>query len=422
MSDDDDLFSLDFTVPGTQDAPVSSAAPVAPVAPVVPKVPANIAPPLELSLEPLQPKKPEAQPEPAPEPEPASAPEPEPEPEPEPKIDPPATPVRPSLPAALEEAATLYAAGQDLDALRRLETALKSNEVAGSYVPQVWAGLFDLLQVIGRRAAFDALAMAYAKRFEKSPPTWVEPAADDNQVYATSGGRAHVAFAGVLNANIGDALKQVMTIARTSSMVRLDLGKLVDANGDGCTLMMRALAALKKAKKEYIFGTPERLAEILAPKLVMGTRGDEAMWLLQLELYQQSFRQDLYEDTAVSYAVTFEVSPPSWEAPKAPAEVEDDVPPAPKSDGFSLRGELSCASRSEFSALEAAVVNRNEFVLDARNLARIDAGSATVLLEILTGLALAGKKISIAGLSVLVATFLESVGFAEVVELRTRAI
>jgi len=68
------------------------------------------------------------------------------------------------------------------------------------------------------------------------------------------------------------------------------------------------------------------------------------------------------------------------------------------------------------------VASRNEFVLDGRNLVRIDAASARALLEVLTPLAASGKKIGIAGLSALVAAYLENLGFSAVVELRARTI
>ena len=109
--------------------------------------------------------------------------------EPEPPPSPPA-PVRPPLPAALREAATLYAAGQELDAMRRLEAAIKGNEDLGDASVGAWGCLFELLQALGRRPAFDALALNFARRFEKSPPTW-SPVVDGPHVASeSSGGRA----------------------------------------------------------------------------------------------------------------------------------------------------------------------------------------------------------------------------------------
>jgi anti-anti-sigma regulatory factor len=68
------------------------------------------------------------------------------------------------------------------------------------------------------------------------------------------------------------------------------------------------------------------------------------------------------------------------------------------------------------------MTGRDEFDIDARNLVRIDAGSAGELLNVLTRLHAAGKKLRIIGLSTLVAAYLEVLGFANVAGLRTRAV
>lgn len=373
--DDDDLMSLDFTVPGAFDSP--------PEEPAVAEVREPLAPPA-----------------------------------------PPPAPARPSLPPALEEAATMYAAGQELDAMRRLEVAIKNGEDMAGAAIRAWGCLFELLQALGRRPAFDALALAFARRFEKSPPTWNAVIEGPHSVGESSGGRAFVALSGVLNAGIGEVLKQTMKQASTSSAVRMDVAKLVDADNNGATLLMRAMAALKRAKKEIIIGNPEHLANILSKKLVMGERSNEAMWLLLLELYQQTFKQEAFEEAAVNYAVTFEVSPPSWEALSPRPKEAQEIASAPeaKTEGFVLRGQMLGATAAEFAPLEAAAAGKDEVDIDARNLVRIDAGSAKNLQELMTRLHAAGKKLRIVGLSTLVATYLESLGFKDIAELRARAI
>lgn len=376
--DDDDLMSLDFTVPGAfKTQPKEVVAPEIPPPPPVPPPP-----------------------------------------------PPPPRPVRAPLPPALQEAAAMYAAGKELEALRRLEAALKSGENLGGAAVRAWGCLFDLLQVMGRHAAFDTLALAYARRFEKSPPTWIPVLDGPHTAGETIGGRAHVALSGTLNAGVGEVLKQAMKLAATSTLVRIDLAKLVDADNDGATLLLRALAALKKARKEFVLSSPEHLARMLGAKLTPGERRNESMWLLMLDLYQHAFQQDAFEEAAVNYAVTFEVSPPSWEAlpRKAAAALQPGASALPRADGFALHGQLLGASAAEFAPLEAALAGRGEFDIDAHKLVRIDAGSAGHLLEVLTRLHAAGKKLRIVGLSTLVAVYLETLGFADVAELRARAI
>jgi anti-anti-sigma regulatory factor len=374
--EEDDLMSLDFTVPGAFETP-----PEEPPAPAISVAPEISAPP------------------------------------------PPS--VRQPLPPALAEAAVMYASGQELEAMRRLEAAIKSGEDLGDFAVRAWGCLFELLQVLGRRPAFDALALTFARRFEKSPPTW-SPMVDGPHVASeSSGGRAHVSLSGVLDAGIGEVLKQTMKLAATSAMVRMDLAKLDDADNNGATLLMRALAALKRAKKEIVFGCPDHLAQILAAKVVPGQRSNESMWLLLLELYQQAYQQDAFEEAAVNYAVTFEVSPPSWEPlPARPAEAPPQAASeiSAKTDEFVLRGQMLGAGAADFSPLEAVLAGSAEFDIDAHNLVRIDAASAAQLLDVLTRLHAAGKTLRIIGLSTLVAAYLETLGFADVADLRARVI
>ena len=372
--DDDDLMSLDFTVPGAFEThPEERSAPETSVAPEIPA--------------------------------------------------PPPAPARPPLPPALAEAAAMYAAGQELEAMRRLEAAIKSGEDLGDSAVRAWGCLFELLQALGRRPAFDALALTFARRFEKSPPTWSAPVEDGNTAAETTGGRAHVSLSGVLSAAVGEVLKQTMKLAATSTMVRMDVAKLTDADNNGAILLMRAMAALKKARKELVFGSPEHLAGILAAKVVPGERSNEAMWLLLLELYQQAFRQEAFEEAALNYAITFEVSPPSWEAlPQRHDEPPPASSPLPKAEGYTLHDQLLGASVADFAPLEAALAGRDEFDIDARRLVRIDAASAKALLEVLTRLHAAGKKLCITGLSTIVAAYLETLGFDDVAVLRARVI
>jgi ABC-type transporter Mla MlaB component len=385
---DDDPFSLDFTSAVTT--------------PPAPEPKAAVVPETAVAEQVSEPAPPAVVPEPA---APAAAQAPS---------YPPVT-----LPPALLEAAELYAQGQDIEACRRLEGAIKGSPTPGDDALRIWQALFELLQALGRQQAFDTLAMAYARRFELSPPTWMAPAEDGDQVNASSGGRAHVTLTGTLNARVGDALKQMMKLAQSSSLVRLDLAKLTDADNDGATLLMRALAALKKARKEYLFGSPGQLADILAAKLEPGRREYEAMWLLLLELYQQAYRQVEFEEAAVNYAITFEVSPPSFVPPPA-RQAHVPAAPAPEAPPLSLHGQLLGAGAAEFA--EIAACSSAEVEINALGLVRIDAASVEALKPVLVSLNTAGRHVRISGLSQLVAAYLAAREVAAQAELRTRKV
>ncbi|MBL8486792.1 MAG: STAS domain-containing protein [Rhodocyclaceae bacterium] len=322
----------------------------------------------------------------------------------------------PRVAPVIEEAAILHANGQSEAACAALEDALKGD--LGRDAERGWGMLFDLLQFLGRQEDYESWALEYAGRFEKSPPAWVPPEKDDRDPSLITGGRAHISLTGVLNAKVADQLKQLMKMAEANPVVRLELGKLKDADNGGCTLVYRALQALKRAKKEFVLGGAEELAALLAKKITPGRREDEGIWLLLLELYQQLFMHEVFEEEAVNYAVTFEVSPPSWEAPKkrrtAPAAAEDE------SQGLALRGEIVAAGPDAFAALARGCATETEAVVDVRHLRRIDFVSAGQLLNALASLQAAGKRIRLRGASHLVAALFDLMGIGQVAAIELR--
>ena len=148
------------------------------------------------------------------------------------------------FPEALTEAARLHSTGESLEACRRLELALKSGEKLGDAARLVWLALFELLQELGRRPAFETLALAYARRFEQSPPAWIS-VDDEVRITESTGGLAQIALSGALSARAETALTQSLKLAQTNATVRLNLAKLTDADDAGCAALLRTLTTMK---------------------------------------------------------------------------------------------------------------------------------------------------------------------------------
>lgn len=329
------------------------------------------------------------------------------------------------VPPAVEQAAMLYAAGQPIEACRPLEAAIRGPGL-GAFEKRAWGMLFDLYQAQGKRESFDALALEFAARFETSPPTWHTDGPETKDLSLSTGGRAFVALSGALNAKAQESLKQLLRMAEKNPVVRLDMAKLTDADEGGCALLLAALQAVKKARRECVLGGADRLAAILAKKISTGRRDMEPVWLLLLELYQQLFQQDAFEETAVNYAITFEVSPPSWippaaKRPAAPAAVAAAATAAPaEGDGYPLEGDIASAGVGTFASLTAFAESREEVPVDCRQLLRMDFVSAAQLLNVVANLQAAGKKVRLRGVSHLVAALWEVLGFDRVATIETR--
>jgi hypothetical protein len=328
------------------------------------------------------------------------------------------------LPPALTEAAAMYAAGQELDAMRRLEAAIKSNEDLGDAAMRAWGCLFELLQALGRRPAFDALALTFARRFEKSPPTWSRWSKVRKPGRETTGGRAHVSLSGVLNAGIGEVLKQAMKLAATSTLVRMDLAKL-----DRRRQQRRDAADARPRRAEAgeegnVFGSPDHLAQILAAEAggrvsaamridVAAAAGTASAGLSSGCL--RGGRGELRDDLRGFAAVLGGATAAGRGTPQASSASR-------KRPRVSSCADRCWASTSaQFAPLETALAGAMSSISTpttwcASTAQREGPARGPERLHA------AGKKLRLIGLSTLVAAYLEALGFDDVAELRARAI
>ncbi len=332
------------------------------------------------------------------------------------------------VPPAIEQAAMLYSVEQPDAACAPLEGAIRDRDAAlGSYAPRAWGMLFELYQLLDRQHAFEHLALEYAARFETSPPTWTGGASKTEVVVSSVGGRAAVTLTGALSGKAGEALTPLLKLAEKNPSVRLELAKVTDADEQGCQLVNDALRQLKKARKECVLGGAEKLAAILARKIVPGQRENEQMWLLLLDLYQQLAAQEAFEDTAVNYAVTFEVSPPSWEPAKVKAGKREtdaggkpaEAVPEAETECF-LEGSITAANDAAFAAIRARAETSNEIVVDTSRLQRMDFVAAANLMNLATALLATQKKLRLVKASHLLAALWEVIGLDRVARIETR--
>lgn len=326
------------------------------------------------------------------------------------------------VPMAVEQAAMLYSANQPIEACAVLEAAIRGRGL-GRFAQRAWGMLFDLYQSLDKREAFEALALEFAGKFETSPPTWRVEAAEAKDPALATGGRAFVALTGSLNAKSQDSLKQLLKLAEKNPTVRLDLAKLADADDHGAALLLSALRVLRKNGKECVFGGADRLVALVSAKLQTGRREAENLWLLLLELHQQLFHQEAFDETAVNYAITFEVSPPSWDPKRAqrPAAEPSTValPPA-KGEGFPLEGDIASAGVGSFAPLTAYAEDKEVVIVDCSALLRMDFVSAAQLLNVLANLQAGGKKVKLRDVSHLIAALWEVIGLDRVACVETR--
>ncbi len=139
-----------------------------------------------------------------------------------------------------------------------------------------------------------------------------------------------------------------------------------------------------------------------------------APWLLLLELLLLTNREKDFEETAMDYCVTYEVSPPSFEAPR---HVSTAAPAPSHGDRFMLPAVITSLDPPLLAAIEAYAAERDTLVLDCSRLSRIDYTGAGSLLARLDAQAASGRTVELRELNHLAAALLRLLGAGEGIRL-----
>ena len=190
---------------------------------------------------------------------------------------------------------------------------------------ETWLVLFDLYRAIGQQHKFESLALDYAQQFGWSAPQWyslprmvAEAASDERPV---RGSRVD----GQVGWVCPDFLDAEAVARLSSQSLQMPLPWVFDWNA------LRNIDAEASARLSELFRSwirqkldmrwlgGEKLFTILQEAAPTGVRdADPAYWLLRLDALRMTNRPDQFDEAAIDYCVTYEVSPPSWE----PAQCE----------------------------------------------------------------------------------------------------
>jgi anti-anti-sigma regulatory factor len=321
----------------------------------------------------------------------------------------------------IEETAILFANGEIERALAGLSNAVREAELGDSAL-QAWLMLFDLLQHLDMWVEFEALALEFVVKFERSPPAWLETDGRKDPALAT-GGIAFFALGGSLTESSGPELEKLRNAAAAHQTLRVECGKLEGIDGPGCRLFRDTLVSLRNAGKEVLLTGEARLMQFLEEACQPGrTETDAAVWALLFDVYRILGSKDKFEETAVTYAVTFEVSPPSWE-PQPEAEAKGSVvlrPVEAADQALILSGELSGASETLAKQLQDWAGANKMLVIDMSRATRVDIVTAGLMLKVLSALQERGTTIQIRGANELIRALFGLTGLDKVARIIPR--
>ena len=325
--------------------------------------------------------------------------------------------------AVLENAVLLYASGH-ADAARTLLGDGVENDPEAQASPLSWLALFDLLQRAAERSAFEQLALQYVVRFERSAPAWndrMPPAASPRPQVG-----GYVGVTGRLTAASATQLESLKrAIAGNSSQARFDLAAITDFDDAGAQLLADILGEARR--KQYPLGLQraDSLRRALEAAVRKGQAGGAGAWLLSLELLQWQGDRTAFDDRAVDYAVTFEVSPPSWEPPvmagdtppiglhDAITEAESDpVDAADAEESLAWSGVVAGAHPAQVAKLVEFAIKRDVVAVDMSEVERVDFVGAGAVYNAVTSIEERQKVVQIFGATPIIRAMLLLIGIA----------
>ena len=230
----------------------------------------------------------------------------------------------------LEEVAILFAHGEVVAAKARLLELLvqeldRQPEVDNLAVAGIWHAALDLYRAIGDEEGFEPLAIDYAAHFGRSAPLWFSMpqqlglAPLGQAVGAGGGGGLRWRAPQTLQAEALVALEAVQQTVPIAARLAWDALEHIDAAAvPRLTLLLEQWASQPGG---FQISGGDRLLAVLEAQAIAGDAARPATWwALRMAALRWLHRPEAFEQVALDYCVTYEVSPPSWVAPQCQSE------------------------------------------------------------------------------------------------------
>lgn len=192
---------------------------------------------------------------------------------------------------------------------------------------ETWLALFDLYRAIGQQHKFESLAIDYAQQFGWSAPQWfsmpkmvAEAASEERQPRARIDGQVGWVCPPNVDAEAVAKLRS-QTLQMPLPWV-FDWSALKGIDAEGSARLSELFRGWIPQTLDMRWLSGERLIEVLQDAAPTGVRdADPVFWQLRLDVLRMANRADQFDEAAIDYCVTYEVSPPSWEPANCQARI-----------------------------------------------------------------------------------------------------
>jgi len=226
----------------------------------------------------------------------------------------------------LEEAAICFANGDWLGAQASLMELLERRK-KGTLESQheVWMTFFDLYRATGQKEGFDALAIDYAACCGRSAPLWFSLPEQlglsnmQESVIADSSANEQRPLEWSAQPQLSTqslaALRVLLT--RAAQPWTFNWQRLTGIQSPAVTALAELFESwCDKAVSVRFVGATALCAVLGAYTQTGDSSGDPAWWRLRMAALRLMDQEEAFETVAIDYCITYEVSPPSWVAPR----------------------------------------------------------------------------------------------------------
>jgi hypothetical protein len=218
----------------------------------------------------------------------------------------------------LDEAVIAFANADFEQCEQSLATLTKTGGLRAQHA-ETWLVLFDLHRATGQQHKFEGLALEYAQQFGWSAPQWFSlPKLVAESAQADKPRTQRVA------GEIGWICPEVMdtdAVARLRSVTLqlplpwvFDWSALRSVDAEAAMQLSELFRQWSVEPLDMRWLSGDRFLNVLTDAAPTGVKdADPAFWLLRLDALRLANRPDQFDEAAIDYCVTYEVSPPSWE-------------------------------------------------------------------------------------------------------------
>jgi len=219
----------------------------------------------------------------------------------------------------LDESVIAFA-NADFEQCEQSLAALTGPGGARAQHAETWLVLFDLYRATGQQHKFESLALDYAQQFGWSAPQWfsmpklvAEAASEERPKSSRIEGEVGWVCPNYLDA---DGVAKLASLALQMPLPWVfDWGALQTIDAEASARLSELFRSWIPQDLDMRWLSGDRLFVVLQEAAPTGVRdADPAYWQLRLDALRMTNRPDQFDEAAIDYCVTYEVSPPSWES------------------------------------------------------------------------------------------------------------